>query len=395
MKFLQSVAVDHIIFGILSCFFIVGVLLGDGKQPIIIDAVASVVIISLYILSSQYLKKQREIPQFLSLLWMLNIGYWFLRTVFSDSVAYSITTSMRFIMAYLVFSYFYQYGTSSHQRYFIITLIVFSITASLFALFFLLFPRYANLPSMNLLYPYYGHNHLSNILVIAYPIALTSVLRMSHATHRAKYLGAILYLLFMLFFVILSLSRGALVIVGVYTILCVGLHLRGNINVKHVVLFFIGCLAIMSFALFSVITVRQPTITLPILQQQLKKPKLTDDGRWKYLQQALDGIRERPLFGSGPGTFYLISKRYQHAPNNYTWFAHNSILQWTVELGVIGAFLLFTLFGAIIAKMNLSHPLAHGAFLAFLNSLFDYNLDFLIVWMILWIILSITINYEK
>ncbi len=393
MKFLQSVTVDHIVFGILSCFFIIGTLLGDGKQPIIIDAVTSVVVISLYILSSQYLHKERQLPQSISLLWIINIGYWILRSIFSDSIAYSITTSMRFIMTYLIFTFFYEYGTRSHQRYFVITLIFFSLTASMFSLFFLLFPRYAlNLPSMNLLYPYYGHNHLSNILIIVYPITLTLILQMSYNIHKIRYIGAIGYFLFVFSFIILSLSRGAIVIVGLYTMLCTGLYIQRNAEIKHIVLLFIGCFGIISFFLFSLFTVYQQKIPVPILQQQLQKPKLIEDGRLRYWQQALDGIKERPLFGSGPGTFYLISKRYQHAPNNYSWFAHNSMLQWIVELGIIGSLLLFTLFGTMIAKMNLSHPLAHGAFLAFLNSLFDYNLDFLIIWIIVWIILGLSIK---
>src|SRR6185369_322074 len=107
-----------------------------------------------------------------------------------------------------------------------------------------------------------------------------------------------------------------------------------------------------------------------------------------------------PFFGTGPGTYYLVSKQFEQAPSQYSWFAHNFVLQQIVEIGIIGtvlfSFLLITIirpaFIAIFFKNNHnSHAyyLISGLILIFANSLFDYNMDFIIIWCIFWFSLSL------
>lgn len=388
---------DHFFFGIFFGFLSIGLFLGDGKQPLI-DTLASVVIISLYIFARYYLSKQRSLPNLITMIWGMNLLYFVIRTIFSDSVAYSITTSMRMVMAYLIFTLFYEYSKDHWQQYLIKSLIIFSLIAIGSGFFLIIFPQYSlMLPLMNLLYANYGHNHLSNILVVVYPIALLSLLK---SQSRKSFFLSLSYFLLVIFAFILSFSRGALLLVGLYTLFQVGIHNKKHFKKRYAFVLSIGFLLTLSIIVFSKLTIYNPQLTTNVpkswLERQLYKPLLNEEGRIKYWKQAWEGFKERPLFGSGPGTFYLVSKRYQQAPNQYSWFAHNFILQTLSELGIVGcSFLVALLMTIILSLWSYTHYLLISSiFLIMLNSLFDFNLDFLIIWSLFWSILGLRKKYE-
>jgi O-antigen ligase len=217
--------------------------------------------------------------------------------------------------------------------------------------------------------------------------------------------------------IFLSFSRGALVLYGLYTIGYIGYTFNKIRNIRQVTIGFIGSIFVFSLIGFSLLTVTfrdkaDLADNLPIpnsrvegwIIRQIKKPRLAEDGRLRYWNQALSSIKERPLFGSGPGTFYLLSKRYQTAPNQYSWFAHNSIFQWTAELGIVGLSLYISLFLSMFKEVRKSvslnefsaiNLLSFGVFLICLNSLYDYTFDFLVIWLIFWNTLAIMLlNYK-
>jgi O-antigen ligase len=381
----RKVTADHLFFGIYFGFLTIGLFLGDGKQPMI-DTLASVVIISLHILAKAYLKKQRTMPQPLVLLWSITLGYFAIRTMFSESVAYSITATMRMVMAYLVFTLFFEYNTQRYQRYFRHGLIIFSLLAIAASLLLYFSPSLANnLPLMNLLYPNYGHNHLVNILVVVYPITLFLFVRQKNIAYTVYYL-------LVAGMIFLSFSRGALFLIGLYTIFQVGILQKTHINKRALFLLIVGIIATVSLIYFSFLATR-PNQNPSKFSRQLYKPLFANESRWEYWNQAWEGIKQKPLFGSGPGTFYLISKRYQSGPNQYSWFAHNSMLQWVVELGIVGSIpLLFTI-GLLLAHTQ--GWAKHATILVMLNSFFDFNLDFLLIWLVLWTILGLYSSYES
>ncbi|MFZ5844955.1 MAG: O-antigen ligase family protein, partial [Patescibacteria group bacterium] len=121
-------------------------------------------------------------------------------------------------------------------------------------------------------------------------------------------------------------------------------------------------------------------------RQTIKRP-LVKNERLEYWRQATQAISERPLFGSGPGTFYLLSRRLHALPVSYAWYAHSYPLQTLAELGVIGALpvlalLLLAVFQA--RKVAGGHPLFAGLVLTLGYSLIEFNLDFLVIWLLFW-----------
>lgn len=104
---------------------------------------------------------------------------------------------------------------------------------------------------------------------------------------------------------------------------------------------------------------------------------------------ALEMVRDYPLFGAGPGTFYTAFTRYR-GPDIRAFFdqAHNDYMQFLVETGALGAALAggLALMGLVLAVLALSRrrdPLARGFAFAVLmgvssiaiHSTVDFNLQ--------------------
>jgi O-antigen ligase len=77
-------------------------------------------------------------------------------------------------------------------------------------------------------------------------------------------------------------------------------------------------------------------------------------------------IRDYPVFGSGPGSFYVTFPRYRPATVvNFFEYAHNDYAQFAAEsgllgLGLMGLFVLMTLFAALKAQWLRRDPLMRG-----------------------------------
>ncbi len=402
-RFSKRISSDHFFLGIFFGFLTIGLFLGDGKQPLI-DTLASVVIISMYIYAKYFLKKQRDLPVYLTSLWTVNIVYFVARSILSDSVGYSITTTMRFIMAYLVYAIFYEFSQRDYLQYFIKFLILFSFFAIAVSYVLILIPQLTLLmPLMNLLYANYGHNNISTLLLFIYPTLLISILRVSNKTNKKSYLFLLVLYFLVSLTIILSFSRGVILLTGLYTIFQIGISNPKRLNRRIIILGVFGLFACLSFIFFSILSVQTKHLDkVPVwLQRQIDKPLLMQEGRLGYWNQALRATKLNPLFGTGPGTFYVLSKRFQSNPNNYSWFAHNFILQLIAENGLVGLLLFSGLLISIVISglKNLSIFSSYiilGVGLIFINSLFDFSFDFLIIWILTWTALSLfSVPYRK
>ncbi|MBI3385639.1 hypothetical protein HY031_00990, partial [Candidatus Gottesmanbacteria bacterium] len=151
-------------------FFTVALFLGDGKQHTVDVFAAAVILLSLA--AARYWRMlQRPIPLHAQIFWLALIGYYIARTIASDSVGYSITATMRIIDAYLVYTLFYSIASLRALRLFVYGIVGVACVAVGAAALLLLAPDIATqLPSMNLLYGTYRHNHLADVLVFALPV---------------------------------------------------------------------------------------------------------------------------------------------------------------------------------------------------------------------------------
>jgi tetratricopeptide (TPR) repeat protein len=146
-------------------------------------------------------------------------------------------------------------------------------------------------------------------------------------------------------------------------------------------------LAIATIVLFSVPYANLRTVSR--IFPNYAKQSIWQDERWEYWRQAAVAIRERPWFGAGPGTFFLQSKLYQKEPNAYSWFAHNFLLEVVSEIGLVGLALIIFVGIAIVRNSKVKPTRCNVALLValclvFAQSVFDYNLDYVVVWLLVW-----------
>ncbi len=354
-------------------FLTTSLFLGDGKQPFV-DAWWALGILMMY--GIRYYQRGkldlRPLPRPVGIAWMVLILYYIILTPFSDSAGYSITATIRLIEAYLVYIIFVTVSSERATSLFIKGLLFVGVVATLASFVFLLVPSWASfLPPMNLLYATYGHNHLADLLLPIFPLLIAQL------QHKQSKLSWFL-LIFFTVGILLTFARGAWILLVCYLLFLV--WRSKNITVRRVGLL-VAAVIIATFLLVSFRGI--PT----------QKPSLLADGRWEYWRQAVEAIKERPLFGSGPGTFYLESKRLQAAPSSYSWFAHSFPLQITVETGMAGFSLFFILLYLVLRRVN-ANPLLWGTMLVFMYSFYEFTLDYISMWLLVWAALGVLIKHN-
>jgi O-antigen ligase len=375
--------------------------LGDGKQPIVDIFFSGYVVF--FGLSWFFAKKKlTSFPTVIKWLWFVTIVYTFIRTVFSDSVGYSLYTFNRFVLGYLVFHFFYTIASGKTVTFFYQALICFVLSATAVSMFMMVFPAFGrNLPLMNMLYPNYGHNYIAYLLVFIVPIALQKVID-RHSVQAYALLGIVCSA------IIFTFARGAWLLIALY----IGLVLvfQNTLFGKRHKLLFLGISILLlglfiGFFNFNRSKIPPVPFTNTALEQFLVK-ETPIKNRIDYWNQAFSATLERPFFGSGSGTFYLESKRLQKAPFHYSWFAHSFPLQTVVEFGLVGSCLIFLLIYTIVMhivqkfRTDKSHskkyavPLLLGTVLTLGYSMYEFNLDFLVVWLLCWTTLGLLLGYR-
>jgi O-antigen ligase len=361
--------------------------LGDGKQPLV-DVVMACSTLVLVIVSYFYLPEKRNIQIKTLMLWLVFVLYLAVRTIFSDDVGFSIYSTIRYIEGFLFYYIFYCYSTEDTPKIFTHILLWFCVFALCLAGVTTFFPKmFVSLPLMNLLYPNYGHNHVVDILLFGFPVALL------YWIHTKK----TFYALFVVFFIagtVFSFARAALIMEAVFINCVVFYFFVKKQKIKKA--FVVVSLVVTSFVLvFLCIPYDRIHVNGAIYPKYAKQNNF-DNTRFEYWRQASVAIRERPFFGSGPGTFYLQSKRLQKQPEAYSWFAHNVVLEQLVEIGIVGTLLLFfCIYSALrqgfqipLFKNQIHACLVSALLLVFAVSAVDYALNYIVVWIIFWVTLA-------
>ena len=380
---------------VLVLFFVflgIALFLGDGKQ-VFVEVFLAGGIVFLYALFFIQKRKIKPLPSTIFILWFLIITYFIVRTVFSDSVGYSVSATIRLIEGFLVYQLFYSLRDKNIPKYFSCGLKLLTIFAIAAAVIFTVQPALVRfLSSMNLLYSTYGHNHLVDFLLFVVPLSFWSL--------DKNCFWSKVFISTVLLGVIISFSRGAwFVILGYAFFYLIKNKYYSQLKVVVLVLLALICgWLILDKIIFSTKISNGSIPTAYFwLRRQVVKPPPWQDPRLGYWRQALAAFSERPWFGSGPGTFYLESKRLQPTPDSYSWFAHSLPLETLVELGILGSIPLWLLIWIQIQafwrglkkrperKSDIYfEPLFTGLVLTLVYGLFEYNLNYLIVWLIFW-----------
>lgn len=368
-------------------FFVLFVLifLGETKQPAV-DVVGVGGVIAIVLYATYSLKKQRELPRGQTVAWAGLLVYLAVRSVFSDDIGYSVFTTVRYLEAFLLFKTIYCFFDLKDIKPFVDCLLGFCTVSLAAAIMWTCLPFLRGaIPHMNLLYPAYGHNHAVDILLFGLPAAI--ILAIQTQKNQYKILATVL-----LIGVIFSMSRAAMVLVGIFIIFLFGAYVvtKEFNRTRGALLLLFVFIAVSTIAVFYI----GENNLLSRAGIDLQKSSLFLDSRYGYYQQAFAAIRERPFFGSGPGTFYLQSLRLQSVPQTYSWFAHNFYLEQFVELGAVGCALLLFVFGGT-ARLVLrglktrkssiyNVALAAGIGLSLIYGFFDISLNFLVIWLLCW-----------
>jgi len=368
----------------------------DGKQEVI-DIVGAAMVIGVSTVVFLYVKKRREPSPLIVSFWILLLLYLAVRTVYSDDIGYSLYETARFVGAWLVFSICYSYSnrdTAGILSDGILVLCTIGLALAAADKFFL----ELNFAAGSVIGSSYGHNHIADIMLAAIPIAVLGFVQ----TKRK-----LLLLLLALFCIGILLSEARVVALLTAGYLGVVAARRLLPKFLNIILGFM----VLVLLLWSVITlVYTPLLQSTAIQTTAEhigqwKKSLFADGRPGYWTQAIEAIRDHPLVGSGPGTFYLQSLLRQKNPQANSWYAHSFPLQLLADTGVVGFLLVFSVVGwalmlprrYITNRSALTAPdhsrraagLVHGAGLLLVYGLVDYSFDFLIIWLLFWAMLGV------
>lgn len=369
MLYLDCMKTAHIV-----CLFYVllffGLFLGDGKQSVVeVYGAAITIVLWLYFMFSK--QAVRALPHSLALPWVGVGAVAVVSTALSDSVGYSISWLVRLSCGYLLYRLFYSISSKQIIGFFQKGALLLTATAGVLWVCVLLFPWFKNfLPSMNLIDVRYGHSHLADLLVFISPIVWSIVSSKQRLLPKALlgfvYLSALLA----------TQSRGAWLLVGLF----VGMQMFLK-SKKMFLLFLVSLLTV--FGIGGSFLKNYKSIEKVIVRP-------TASARLEYWRQAVESIKERPLLGSGPGTFSLTSLRLQSGPNRASWFVHSQPLQIASEMGLIGfgifvwlviAHVFFWKKESIINNQNI---LLWMMALIFIYGAFEFVLDYFVIWLLFW-----------
>lgn len=368
-------------FGLLS----LGLLLGDGKQSVVDVFGISIVFVCWF-----YYGSVQSLPMRLLLPWIVFGAVSILSAWHSVGIGYSVSWLARLSCGFLIYRLFYGLADQKTTRAFIVGATLFvTVAVSLSALSFLWPVAHAILPSMNLIDRRYGHNHLADLLVFVAPL-MASVF--AYIPKRKRVVPVIV--LGYIFFLVSTVARGAWLIIGGYLGVQAVLQ-KSNVRIQKYAL---GALVIVLFVGvgYQLGKTYTPLSTVAVAEkwrQAVVRP-LSFESRKEYWRQAIEAVKERPILGSGPGTFSLDSTRLQNSALQSSWFAHSIVLQFAAEVGLVGlvAFLwligvhFFYFFRLIFSSSDNQEirSVAWGVLLLFLYGLFDFVLDYHVTWLLFW-----------
>lgn len=357
--------------------------LGDSREPIVNMLLAGFCVGALI----YNRKRLMLLPHVLRGAWVVFGAAFVLSSWGSIDIARSVWAGLRFLLAYEILLLFSSFPPTPTRRTFLLGTVFLGVVASVGSMVFLLRPgTHALLPTMNLLHATFGHNHLSDLLVFVFP-ALLALPALGAGTLWATSIGIIVFVAFALTF-----SRGGLILLGLYFLF--KRRRTPTLGIMSAILAgIILMIAVFSFAPTGAAGWMKNTW----IGRQVIKPSIVQDGRRHYFQQALQSFAEKPLLGSGPGTFSLASRRLQTKPTSFSWFAHSLPLEMLSEMGIVGllslSVIIFYVLSLALRALREAQDKKQGSIVAaiysslllvLIYSLFEFTLNFSVLWALWW-----------
>ncbi len=324
----------------------------------------------------------------------------FLSLFFSISLPLTLNAFILMSLAVCAFDFFYHSSPQKLPLHFLLygILLIGLNISFLSTLFFFLPSLSSHLPGMNLLVANFGHNHASILYLFCIPIAFLVIQDSKKKWYGYVPLGILLITLVMSFARI-DIAIGIAVIIFLWFISQKN-NSKTTFPLKLVLASIVGCLVL---GLFAVTKIKPEKICFAASVNRQTCKELTSDFRIQYWKQAVQSIIEKPLWGSGGGTFTVVSNQKAALPYYFSSYAHNEMLQLLAEYGLIFSLPFFGLVGYVLLvarpkNLSVTSPadiLYVSVMSICIDSLFDFNLSYSVVWLLLLISLALLLREKE
>lgn len=290
-------------------------------------------------------------------------------TLVSETMVQSLPGFLRYILAYV--AYWVARGWSHHGKNMLPT--AFTTLGSVIVASYIVLrgiSLFTVLPNSSLITSA-GHDSISYILVFFAPFFIS---------HLATRDSSSIQTLGLIIATVLSRARNAWIIIAVTAVYMLRVSHPKSLR-RHTIAILVGGTSLICGLI----------ILLTPPQSLLLKP-INATLRLSYAKQAVRALTTAPLFGHGPGTFELLSRRYTDTPETRVRFAHSFPLELAAETGIIG----LTVFSVLLIlcirygrKEKHSRLLVVSIIASLLYSCFDTGLDNTNIWILFWVSLSL------
>lgn len=333
-------------------------------------------------LSIQIGKKKIYIPVKETIFYLIFIIFSIISTSLAIDKEVAVQSLLIYVAGYFFFIFAFNYQENLN-KYFKWFLIIISIFSSLIFLINKIHPLNLFNDGSSLFYNGYYHNEVGNVIILGILVCLYLVL------FKKKNIFIALLLFFLPFF-IFSYSRSAYLAIIIVGTIFFFIKKNWSLVVFLVLitsLFFVTTKEIRNYFPSSVDNWLVNKLLIP-------EQKSLTGKRFQHFYYALKSIKDKPLFGVGPGNLYLATVKYQFNREEMTMSAHNILLDIIAENGTLAgvSFLIFLAFIFKRMKKNLYFYLFLSLTLIFL---FDFSYRYTSM-LLIWIILAgITLNSNK
>lgn len=329
------------------------------------------------------------------ILFLLSILFSF---VFSHNIPVSLDKVVLFFFCFISFFFFYLLRSSTLKKNLLISFLQICLVLVVLSYGVQIFDTLGNrLPGMNVIYPTYGHNHISALILLFLPLSwYFAVLQQKKTFPNKLSRFSRLWLLLPVFFtlsLLITYGRTSLAL-GFFQFILLISFLKNEFNFKAKATFLgiIGmlfCFILVIKVIFSLSFASSFTdifCSVPSMKTRLCKP-ISSEVRPSYWLQAFRATKDYPWTGYGPGTFQLISTKYRQLPYINSAYAHNVFLQQFAELGIFGGtaftvLMVYMLYKAYVVVrkekgLTLKKSVFIGIVFSYLNSFFDFDWSFI------------------
>lgn len=281
--------------------------------------------------------KRRFIPTLFFLVFLTTIT---ITTIFSIDREQSVIQLILYLCYFIIFISSRVIFPSLRSKELLVACYLLLVTCLSFISFYnTLIRHYVNRENISFLWIYYGHNHLSALLVFAIPLTLY-FLKTYWKNKRIRILLVVMCFL-LLVSLLFTFSIGAMIMLGI-SIVTIWFVFNKTLSLDKnllIVFFILAFLVMSSLYLFSI----EKGIETFNLR---KNPYNNVSARFVFWQKAFDNFRKRPLTGSGLDTFHIVSK--QTRP--FSRYAHNFFIQLLSDSGIFGFLTGILLVGTIFRE---------------------------------------------